>query len=215
MIVHIISLFPEAFTSYFAWSILQKAQEKGKLTIKLYNLADYSVRNTRRVDDRPYGGFPGTIIQAEPVYRVIEKIENNVGKTLPKIFFAPAGERLIQKTLETWSREAECILLCGHYEGVDERILEHFSFTQISLGDYVVTSGEVAAMVFVDGVTRLIPGVIGDESLQEESFSIALDHKKEYPQYTRPDEFLGMRVPEVLLSGDHRKIEQWKRDNRR
>ena len=189
------------------------AREKGLFEPIFYNLGDFSLQAQHRVDDKPYGGGAGALIEIEPMYRAITSIDpENVMK---KIYLGPRGERLKQSKIEKLSeelQESELIILCGHYEGVDHRVFEMFEFEEYSIGDFVVSSGEVAAMVFLDAIVRLIPGVIGNSvSLHEESFSEALDGKPEYPQYTRPSEFMGYAVPEVLLSWDPKKIQEWRK----
>ena len=178
------------------------AREKGLFEPIFYNLGDFSLQAQHRVDDKPYGGGAGALIEIEPMYRAITSIDpENVMK---KIYLGPRGERLKQAKIEKLSetlKDSELIILCGHYEGVDHRVFEMFPFEQYSIGDFVLSSGELAAMVFIDAIVRLIPGVVGnDKSLHEESFSEALGGKPEYPQYTRPSDFMGYKVPEVLLS---------------
>jgi tRNA (guanine37-N1)-methyltransferase len=203
------------------------AREKGLFEPVFYNLGDYSRQAQHRVDDKPYGWGAGALIQIEPVYNAVNSIEDKIQSTkyktedwkvktpVRKIFLGPRGERLRQPKIEQLSRELqdeECIILCGHYEWVDQRVFEMFEFEEYSIGDYVVSSGEVATMVFLDAIVRLIPGVVGnDASLHEESFSEALEWKPEYPQYTRPANFMGYKVPEVLLSGDPKKIREWRK----
>lgn len=211
------------------------AREKWLFEPVFYNLGDFSTQAQHRVDDRPFGGGAGALIQVEPVYNAIRHLEDKIQSTkdkmedwvLPpwegggggvrKIYLGPRGERLRQPKIEQLSQELqdqECIILCGHYEWVDHRVFEMFEFEQYSIGDFVVSSGELATMVFLDAIVRLIPGVVGnDESLREESFSEALDGKPEYPQYTRPADFMGYKVPEILLSGDHKKIAEWRKEN--
>jgi tRNA (guanine37-N1)-methyltransferase len=175
MKIHFVTLFPESFGSYFSESIIGRAVREGNFTPVLHNLADFSIRPTRRVDRRPYGGFPGMVIEPEPLARVLEKIDSEAGAVLPKIFFSPRGERFRQETAESLAAgPSEIIFICGHYEGVDERVIEHFGIRQISVGDFVLSSGELAAMVVADAVVRLLPGVIAEESLAEESFSESL-----------------------------------------
>lgn len=197
------------------------AREKGLFEPIFYNLGDYSSQAQHRVDDKPYGGGAGAVIQIEPVYNALMSIEWKMKNEkwrmveMRKIYLWPRGERLRQPKIEQLSKElqdTECIILCGHYEGVDHRVFEMFEFEEYSIGDFVVSSGEVAAMVFLDAVVRLIPGVVwNDKSLHEESFSEALDGKPEYPQYTRPADFMGYKVPEVLLSWDPKKIQEWRK----
>lgn len=209
---HIITLFPEVLKPYLSTSIMGRAREGGFVDFHLYNLADYSVRNTRRSDDRPYGGFPGTILAPEPLYNVIAEIEAKEWKSLRKVYLTPRGKLLQQETLEGFAEKSEdIIVICGHYEGIDQRIIDLFEVEEISIGEYVLSSGELSSLVFIDGVTRLIPGVISTESLAEESYSIGLDRRKEYPQYTRPEVFQGLGVPEELISGHHKRIAEWKK----
>ncbi|MCK9272413.1 tRNA (guanosine(37)-N1)-methyltransferase TrmD [Candidatus Gracilibacteria bacterium] len=210
MKIHILTLFPESFESYFKSSIIKIAIDKGLFKPLFYNICDFSVKNTRRVDSRPYGGGAGTLISIEPLYKAISHIENMYGK-LKKIYLTPGGKILNQAKLEKFAKsEKDIILICGHYEGIDERIKEIFEIEEISIGKYVLTSGELASMVFIDGIIRLLPGVINDKSLAEESYSPSLKGKKEYPQYTRPEEFMGHKVPRQLLSGDPKLIQKWK-----
>lgn len=235
MKVHIIANFCDAFTSYFDSSMMRIACEKWLFEPMYYNLGDFSKQAQHRVDDKPYGGGAGALIQVEPVYNALTaieyKIQNTVmdstsrpptsdlagmtGINIRKIFLGPRGERLIQSKIEQLSKEMqdeEIIILCGHYEGVDQRVFEMFEFECYSIGDYVVSSGELATMVFLDSLVRLIPWVLGnDVSLYEESFSEKLDGKPEYPQYTRPADFMGYKVPEILLCGDPKKIREWRK----
>lgn len=213
MKAHIITNFTRAFTSYFDSSIMRIARERGLFEPVFYNLGDFSLQAQHRVDDKPYGGGAGALIEIEPMYRAITSIDSN--NVMRKVYLGPRGERLRQPKIEQLSQELqseEFIILCGHYEGVDHRVFEIFTFEQYSIGDFVVSSGEVAAMVFLDALVRLIPGVVwNNKSLHEESFSEALDGKPEYPQYTRPADFMGYKVPEVLLSGDPKKIKEWRK----
>ncbi|HBB27409.1 TPA: tRNA (guanosine(37)-N1)-methyltransferase TrmD [Candidatus Gracilibacteria bacterium] len=210
---HIITLFPESLRPYLNTSIMGRAQEGGFARFHLYNLADYSVKNTRRSDDRPYGGFPGTILAPEPLYNVITEIESKEGKQIHKVFLTPRGRLLTQEILEGFStrENRDLIIICGHYEGIDQRIIDLFDVEEISIGEYVLSSGELSSLVFIDGIVRLIPGVISPESLEEESYSKGLGGKKEYPHYTRPEIFQGLSVPEELTSGNHKRIEEWKK----
>lgn len=213
MKVHIITNFTGAFTSYFDSSIMRIARERGLFEPIFYNLGDYSLQAQHRVDDKPYGGGAGALIEIEPMYRAITSIDPE--NKMKKIYLWPRWERLKQSKIEEIAenmKDEEFLMLCGHYEWVDHRVFEMFTFEQYSIGDFVVSSGEIATMVFLDAVVRLIPGVVWNtKSLHEESFSEALDGKPEYPQYTRPADFMGYKVPEVLLSGDHKKIEEWRK----
>jgi tRNA (guanine37-N1)-methyltransferase len=205
----ILTIFPRLFDSPFAHSILKRAREAGLVSIRLSDIRDFAEDKHRRTDDVPYGGGPGMVMKPEPI---VKAIENAVvpGKKARRIFFSPQGRPLKQEHLAGYLQYDQLILLCGRYEGIDERVIERFIDEEVSIGDYILTGGEFAAMVFVDAVARLIPGVLGEEeSLKSESFSASL---LEYPQYTRPPEFRGHKVPDVLLSGDHRKIEEWRRE---
>ena len=211
MKLHFITLFPKVFESYFSASILGRAISSGALEVAFYNLADFSIRPTKRVDRRPYGGLPGMIIEPEPLAKAIEHIEKIEGRELPRILLSPRGELLKQEILEDIIESHDTyIIICGHYEGIDERAIEYFKMRQISLGEFVLSSGEIAAMVLTDGIARLLPGVIEQDSLAEESFSARLSRKKEYPQYTRPEVWRDLKVPAELLSGDPKKIQAWK-----
>jgi len=190
--------------------MLQRAQEAGKLTIDIHDLRRYCTGLHRQADDKPYGGGAGMVMMAEPIVTCIEKVSEE--KKPHRIYLSPRGERLTQKKVESLAKKEHLLLLCGHYEGVDQRVIDGWIDEEISIGDYVLTGGELPAMVLTDAIARHIPGVLGkEESAAEESFSPALDGKREYPHYTRPEEFRGMKVPEVLLSGHHKKIEEWRR----
>lgn len=209
MEIHIISLFPESIRPYLDTSIMKKAQEKGLFRYYLHNLADWSVKNTRRVDDRPYGGGSGTIITVEPLTHCLRDTLTEYGD-MPIFLLSPKGDILTQESLEHYSQHSQMMLICGHYEGIDARIFDLFPITEISIGRYVLSSGELAALVCIDGMVRLIDGVISAESLAEESYSAGLNRKKEYPQYSRPQVFEGISVPEVLISGNPEHIKAWK-----
>ncbi|MBU0458437.1 tRNA (guanosine(37)-N1)-methyltransferase TrmD [Patescibacteria group bacterium] len=227
MRIDVITLFPEMFQGPLTESILQRAQDEGHLELNFHNLREFGTGNYRQVDDSPYGGGAGMVITAEVGVNAIEavvgsqmesgkwKMEN--GKLKPHIIYlSPRGERLEQEKVEQLAAKHEwLILLCGHYEGIDQRIIDGgWIDEEISIGDYVLTGGEIPAMVLVDAVARQIPGVLGkDESAEEESFSKALGRKREYPHYTRPEEFRGLKVPDVLLSGNHAEIDKWRIDN--
>lgn len=215
MNIHILSLFPESVKPYLNSSIMQRAQEKGLFRYMVHNLTDWTVRNTRRVDDRPYGGWAGTIITIEPLTRAIRDIFDEYGE-MPILLMSPGGWLLTAEKSEKLAISSEnyCII-CGHYEWIDARIYELFDIEELSIGEYVLSSWELAALVVIDSIVRLIPGVLSEESLEDESFSVKIWRKKEYPQYSRPEEFEGIRVPEVLLSWDHKKISEWKKGNLR
>ncbi len=209
----IISLFPDIFSSYINESIIKRAIENETITIKQHNLRDYTDSKHNKVDDKPFGGGAGMLIMPQPLWDCIQAVKKeNKG---PVIFLTPHGKRLTQNRVETLSRKYDqLILLCGHYEGIDQRIRDNLVDLEISIGDYVLTGGELPALVLLDSITRLLPGVLGKEdSHLQDSFSKALNRKKEYPHYTRPANFKGYKVPEVLLSGNHKKIEEWRNKN--
>lgn len=208
---HIITIFPDAFKSYINSSIIKRAQERNIIEILFYDLWDYSSNKTRRVDDKPFWWFVGAIISPEPLAKAIKSIQAQFGK-LDIIYLSPRWTRLKQQKLEKLSeKNKDLILICWHYEWIDERIIKLFKIKEVSVWDYILTSWELWAMILLDGITRLLPWVISPESLIEESFSQGLNRKKEYPQYTRPREFMWERVPEELLSGDPKIINNWKK----
>jgi tRNA (guanine37-N1)-methyltransferase len=204
----ILSIFPEMFNSPFESSIIKKARDKGLVEINLLNIRDFTEDKHRMTDDAPYGGGGGMVMKVEPIDRAIAGITPKSGRALT-VLMTPQGERLNQTIAEDLSHYEQIIVICGHYEGVDERVRQNLADREISIGDYVLTGGELSAMVLVDAVSRLIPGVLGNsESATIDSFSSGL---LEYPHYTRPSEYRGWKVPEVLLSGHHREIEEWRR----
>jgi len=213
----VITIFPAIFDSYLEESILGRAQKKGLVEINMHNLRDYTNDKHRTVDDSPYGGGVGMVMMVEPIYRAITNSKQS-GKKTRTILLAPRGKRLTQKDAQRLTQYDQIILIAGRYEGVDERVAE-FADEQISIGDYVLNGGELAAMVIVEAASRLLPGVLGkDESSHEESFSD--DHSAEYPQYTRPELFITddkkeLKVPEILLSGNHAEIATWRKNNRK
>lgn len=208
MIFDVLTLFPTIIHAYTGESIIKRAIEKEIITVNVYNIRDYTKDKHRQVDDYPYGGGSGMILKIEPLYNAITEI-NRDSKERHTILFSPEGRLFTQKVAEEFSNIYDHLLLiCGRYEGIDERI-KHFIDEEISVGDYILTGGELPALVIIDAITRLLPGVLGDEnSSREESFTTGL---LEYPQYTRPVEFKGMNVPEILLSGNHKLIKRWKR----
>ncbi len=204
----ILSIFPEMFESFFGCSLLKKARDKGLIRIEAHNIRDGATDKHRMTDDYPYGGGAGMVMKVEPIARVLEAIGANPGECL-RILLTPQGETFSQAIAGELARAGRIVLICGHYEGVDERVRENLADRELSIGDYILTGGEAAAMAVVDAVARLIPGVLGnEESARHESFATGL---LESPQYTRPEEFRGWKVPEVLLSGHHREIETWRR----
>ena len=210
MRIDVLTLFPDAIRPFVADSIIGRAQSAGIVEIVLTNIRDFAKNRHCSVDDRPFGGGPGMVMMCGPVFDAVEDVESLVDVPATRILLTPQGERLTQAIVEELRDEPRLLLICGHYEGFDERIRLGLGAREISIGDYVLSGGEAAAMVIVDAVTRLLPGALGDEaSAQDESFAHG---RLEYPQYTRPREFRGMAVPEVLLSGDHGKIEQWRHE---
>ena len=215
MNIHIVSLFPESVKPYLNSSIMQRAQEKGLFRYFVHNLTDWTVRNTRRVDDRPYGGWAWTIITIEPLVRAIREIFAQYGP-MPILLMSPWGDILDSKTCESLSVGSEnyCII-CWHYEWIDARIFGFFDIQELSIWQYVLSSGELAALVVIDSIIRLVPWVLSEDSLDEESYNEQLWRKKEYPQYTRREVFEWVSVPWVLLSGDLKEIQKWKRSQLR
>lgn len=210
MNIHILSLFPEMFEGVFNTSILKKAQEKNEVVLNVVNFRDFSGNKHHQVDDYPYGGGAGMVLKPEPLFNAIDSLTTNKEQKSRIVLLCPQGERFTQKKAEELAKEEELIFICGHYEGYDERIREHLITDEISLGDFVLTGGELAAMTIVDSVVRLLPNVLGNaESHEKDSFSTGL---LEHPHYTRPVEYRGYKVPDVLLSGNHAEIEKWRRE---
>lgn len=206
MNINVLSLFPEMFTGVFGSSILKKAQENNLVHLNVIDIREFSDNKHKQVDDYPYGGGAGMVLKPEPMFKAVETITE--GRNPRIILMCPQGERFTQKKAEELAKEKELVFLCGHYEGYDERIREHLVTDEISIGDFVLTGGELPAMVIIDAVVRLIPGVLGQEASHvHDSFSTGL---LEHPHYTRPSDFRGMKVPDVLLSGNHSKIEEWR-----
>jgi len=216
MKIDILSIFPDMFKSVFKYGVIGKALDKNIFSLKIHNLRDYSPLKHGKVDDEPYGGGPGMLMRPEPIFKAVSEIIKNSGlkrEEICVVLLSPDGERLNQSILKSLSSLKQLIIISGRYEGVDERVKEILVDRLISIGDYVISGGEVAAMVLVDGVIRLIPGVLGNiKSLDEESFSGNL---LGYPQFTRPSNFEGMKVPEILLSGNHKRIEEWRKEKAR
>jgi tRNA (guanine37-N1)-methyltransferase len=206
----VLTLFPEMFSGYLTQSILKLAIDAGLVEINLWNIRDWATSKHKSVDDRPYGGGPGMVLMCEPVFAAVETIRAECDDPGVLVMLTPAGERLTQKVVGELAEHKRIILLCGRYEGFDERIREGLGPREISIGDFVCNGGEVPAMVVIDTVIRLVPGVLGDEqSAVDESH--CEDGRLEYPQYTRPRDFRGMMVPEILLSGNHPAIAEWRR----
>lgn len=207
---HVLTLFPEMVLDGLHTSIIGRAEEKGLLSVEAIDIRDYSREKHRHVDDAPYGGGAGMVMQPMPVCDAYEALCEKIGKRPRVIYTTPQGKVFNQRIAEELSAEEDLVFLCGHYEGIDERALELIATDYLSIGDYVLTGGELPAMVMIDCISRLIPGVLNNETSAEfESFQ---DGLLEYPQYTRPEEYRGLRVPEVLLSGHHKNIESWRRE---
>ena len=200
----IFTLFPAMFQGPFTESILKRAQERGLLSIALHNIRDATTDKHHIVDDYPYGGGAGMVMKPEPIFAAIEAVYQGG----PIVYLTPQGRLFNQQIAQQFAQEPRITLLCGHYEGIDERVCQHLVTDEISIGDYVLTGGELAAMIIVDAVSRLLPGVLADDSPQEESHS---SHMLEYPHYTRPPDFRGWPVPDLLLSGHHENIARWRR----
>ncbi|MCJ8006243.1 tRNA (guanosine(37)-N1)-methyltransferase TrmD [Lederbergia wuyishanensis] len=208
MKIDILTLFPEMFSGVLGSSILKKAAEKKAVSYNVVNFREFSDDKHKTVDDYPYGGGAGMVLKPQPIFDAVDYLKNERNANPRVILLCPQGEKYTQKKAEEFAKEDHLIFICGHYEGYDERIREHLVSDEISIGDYVLTGGELGAMVMIDSVVRLLPGVLGnDESPIYDSFSSGL---LEHPHYTRPADFRGMKVPEVLLSGNHQKIKEWR-----
>ncbi|MBU5314208.1 tRNA (guanosine(37)-N1)-methyltransferase TrmD [Tissierella carlieri] len=207
MKIDILTLFPEFFSPLISWSIIGRAYEDNKIAINSINIRDFSQNKHRKVDDYPFGGGSGMVMKPEPIFDAINSVKNKNSRV---IYLSPQGKKFNQELANELSKEEHLILLCGHYEGIDNRVIEHYVDEEISIGDFVLTGGEIPAMLIIDAVVRLLPGVLrSDESFIDESHYNGL---LEYPQYTRPREFEGHFVPDVLLSGNHQKIETWRKE---
>lgn len=203
----IITIFPEMFGSVFSKGVIKKALDKGLIEVHVHNLRDFTFDKHKQIDDRPFGGGQGMVLKSEPIFAAVEKIKLDE-KTLVYLL-SPQGRKFDFRLAEELAQHPQVILICGRYEGVDERVIQYLVTGEISIGDYILTGGEPAAIVVVDGISRFIPQVVGNvESVKNDSFYEGL---LEFPQYTRPRNFRGMEVPEVLFSGDHSKIESWRR----
>ena len=207
---HIMTLFPDMVMNGLSTSIIGRAVNQGYLSIEAINIRDYAFNKHQSVDDYPYGGGAGMLMQAEPVYQAYEHIASKLSKKPRVVYLSPQGKTFSQKMAEEFAKEEDLVLLCGHYEGIDERVLEEIVTDYVSIGDYVLTGGELPAMVMIDAISRLIPGVLhNDVSAEFETFQ---DYLLEYPQYSRPEEWHGKKVPSVLLSGHHANIDKWRRE---
>ena len=215
MKIHIITIFPESFDSYFSSSIMWRAKEKWLFEIELYKLNNFSKKKFHHIDSKAYG-MHGQVIEPQPLWDAVEHIFKEVGKKVPVIYMSPSWDLLTQEKVESYYKTLadDFIIICGHYEWIDQRIIDIYVDHQISIGEYVLSSWEIAAQVFIDSLVRHIPEVLGNPlSLEEESFSEKLGRQKEYPVYTRPEKFKDLEVPKVLLSGNHAEIEKWKQKN--
>jgi tRNA (guanine37-N1)-methyltransferase len=212
MRIDVLTLFPEVCEAFFASSIIKRARQAGLVEVVCTDIRDFATDRHRSVDDTPFGGGPGMVLAAPPVFAAVEHVEALDPRSPRRILLTPQGRRFDQTLAAEWAHQQRLLLIAGHYEGFDERIRLGLDPDEISIGDYVLSGGEAAAMVLVDAVVRLLPGALGhDQAAVEESFSGGL---LEYPQYTRPREFRGMTVPEILLSGDHGRIAEWRRQQR-
>ena len=210
MRIDILTLFPEICRAPLNESMMKRAQESGALRLRIHNLREWTTDKHHIVDDSPYGGGQGMVMKPEPVFAAVESLLTDSSKV---VLMTPQGRKLDQPMAREFSAEEHLIIVCGHYEGIDHRVVDHLADAEISIGDYVLTNGAIAAVVFVDAVARLLPGVLGHEqSASDDSFSNGL---LEAPQYTRPAEFLGWKVPEILLSGNHEEIVAWRKSEAR
>lgn len=217
MRIDVLTLFPGMFQGPLTESILQRGREAGLLDIHFHDLRTFGLGQYKQVDDAPYGGGAGMVMRPDVLVPAIERVTEE-GRTVlgarkrpHRIYFSPRGRKLTQVRVERHAKRPWMLLLCGHYEGVDQRVIDGWIDEEVSIGDYVLTGGELPAMVLIDAVARHVPGIVGrDESVEEESFSASLGRKREYPHYTRPEDFRGMRVPDVLLSGHHAAIKKWR-----
>jgi tRNA (guanine37-N1)-methyltransferase len=208
---HVLTIFPGMFESPLSESIVGRARERSLVEVRLHDIRDHATDRHRSVDDYSFGGGPGMVMTPAPLFDAVEAVRQSesLDETAPTILLSPQGRTLTQPVVEELARHRDLVLVCGRYEGFDERVRQHLATDEISVGDYVLSGGELAAMIVIDAVTRLVPGAVGSsESTRDESFTTGL---LEYPQYTRPAEFRGWSVPEVLLSGDHKAIERWRR----
>jgi tRNA (guanine37-N1)-methyltransferase len=218
MRIDIITIFPHMFDSVFSESIIKRAQKERKVDINIHDLRKWARDKHKTVDDKPFGGGVGMVMMIGPIYEALESLDTN--HTAYRILLTAKGERIVQEKVRELSQKEHLILICGHYEGIDYRVQEHLVDEGISIGDFVMTGGEIPAMALTDAITRLIPGVVGkEESIKDESFSDASSEVIEYPHYTRPAQFKTkkgevLKVPDVLLSGDHSAIESWRKKQR-
>ena len=207
---HVLTLFPEMIMNGLETSILGRAAAKGIVSFEAVNIRDYTLERHGKVDDYPYGGGAGMVMQAEPIYRAYAALVEKIGKKPRVIYITPQGQTFNQSIAEDLAKEEDLVFLCGHYEGVDERVLEMIATDYLSAGDYVLTGGELPAMMMIDCISRLVPGVLNNNVSAE--FETFHDNLLEYPQYTRPEVFMGKKVPDILLSGHHANVEKWRRE---
>jgi tRNA (guanine37-N1)-methyltransferase len=211
----VVTLFPELFGPFLESGVTRRAYEGGQVDVRLWNPRDHAEGNYRRVDDRPFGGGPGMVMLAEPLARTVAQIKADRGDAAPVVLFSPTGRRLDHAQVERWSAGEGAVLLCGRYEGIDQRFIDAHVDVQLSLGDFVLSGGEIAAMALLDAVARLQPGVLNEAGSHEaDSFNPAIDGLLDCPHYTRPEEWQGRPVPPELLSGHHANIEKWRRQQR-
>lgn len=211
----VITLFPELFAPFLATGVTRRAFETGQIEVVTWNPRDFAEGNYRRVDDRPFGGGPGMVMMAEPLSACLDAALASRGAAAPVVMFSPMGEVLRHRAVERWAAGDGAVLVCGRYEGIDQRFIDARVTHQLSLGDFVLSGGEIPAMALLDAVARLQPGVLGDEASHlQDSFNPALDGLLDCPHYTRPEQWKGLGVPAVLLSGHHEQIERWRRDQR-
>ena len=211
----VITLFPELFEPFLRVGITRRAFDSKQIEVQFSNPRTFAQGNYRRVDERPFGGGPGMLMMAEPLEKALLQIRTERADTAPVVFFSPVGQRMDQALVQRWAKSAGAIFVCGRYEGVDQRFIDTYVDEQISVGDFVLSGGELAAMVLLDAVARLQPGVLLDqESHQLDSFNVTLDGLLDCPHYTRPENWHGQNVPPVLMSGHHAQIERWRRDQR-
>lgn len=223
MTFHIITIFPEVFGQYFSVGVLARGKKKGLIDFKIYNLRDFTLDKHKKVDDKPFGGGPGMVLKIEPIFRALEKIKRDLKKQGVKksaikiILFSAKGKIFNQKKAEKFSQIKHLILICGRYEGVDERVAENLIDEEISIGKFVLSGGEIPALLVVDAISRLVSGVLGNaDSLKNESYNWKDKvNKKDFPVFTQPRDFNGWKVPEVLFSGDHQKINSWREEKRK
>ncbi len=207
---HVLTLFPEMIMQALGTSIIGRALEKESISLEAIDIREYTTNKHKKVDDTPYGGGAGMVMQAQPIYDAYKALEQKIGYRPRVIYLTPQGSVFHQKMAQEFAKEQDLVFLCGHYEGIDERVLDEIVTDYVSIGDYVLTGGELPAMVLIDAISRLVPGVLkNEESAQFESFH---DNLLEYPQYSRPEEWMGKKVPSVLLSGHHANIEIWRRE---